>query len=80
MNMTKRHTDPLGRAGVRHACTLYALAVAIVITGSAWPSWARSVRASLDTSSRRTVATDRPSIFAAWPRVMPSGCMSHHVT
>jgi len=48
MNTTKRNTDPLGRSmdlGVR---MLPALAVALTILGSAWPSWAGSMRASLD--------------------------------
>ncbi len=52
MNTTKRNCDPFGRARVIRASVLHAVALTLVITGSAWPSWARSDRPSVDKSPR----------------------------
>ncbi len=49
MNTTKRNRDPFGRANFARAYLLQAVALTLAITGSAWPSWARSGRASVDT-------------------------------
>jgi hypothetical protein len=48
MNTTKRQRDPLGRSPARYAYGLLALCSAIAITGSAWPIYARSIRADFD--------------------------------
>lgn len=50
MNTTKRHRDPLGRSTASTRHLLHVLGLALAIMGSAWPSWARSVGASLDSS------------------------------
>jgi hypothetical protein len=52
MKPTKRQSDPLGRSTTSSRCKLYALSLAIAITGSAWPIQARSIRASVDTQAR----------------------------
>ena len=48
MNNTKWTPDPLGRSTALALRVLQALAVALVITGSAWPIQARSVSPILD--------------------------------
>lgn len=50
MNTTKRNHDPFGRASFAKAYMLQAVALTLAITGSAWPSWARSGRASVDST------------------------------
>jgi hypothetical protein len=50
MNHTKRYSDPLGRPIPSALRIVFALGVALAIMGSAWPSWAGSIRPSLDTT------------------------------
>ena len=54
MTMSKRLCDPLGRSATAAPRIALALCVAAVISGSAWPIQARSVRPSVDTKRRRT--------------------------
>ena len=58
MNSTKWKLDPLGRSTALTARILHALGLALAITGSAWPSWAGSIRPSLD-SNRDALGRDR---------------------
>jgi hypothetical protein len=53
MNQTKRNRDPLGRSIASRLHIVFALGVTLAILGSAWPSQAGSVRASLDRASGR---------------------------
>ncbi len=49
MNNNKWTMDPLGRSAALWRAHLVALCTAIVITGSAWPIYAGSVRPIVDT-------------------------------
>jgi hypothetical protein len=53
MNQTKWNSDPLGRSAAPALRIVFALGVALAMMGSAWPSWAGSIRPSLDKARPR---------------------------
>jgi hypothetical protein len=60
MKPTKRYTDPLGRSALVSRYGLHALCLALVILGSAWPIWPRSIRATFDTAPPLAATSEAP--------------------